>query len=164
MSAHVPSRGGAPVGQLAHMPGIEAASVLYLRLWCESADSRQSVRDDFTAALGPDHGAAASDAWSSLMDLCVDYCRRPLMRHSVTCECLGADESCFANFVATAATGAREDALLMATLIVRVDMAPVLTSLACECGLALKSMALKSMVLAASRDPARHLAMSATLH
>ncbi len=156
MSADANHRGGAPVGQLAHMEGLEAASVLYLRLWCDSAPSRQSVRDDFAAALGPDHGAAAADAWETLMELCADHCRRPLMRHAVTCACLGADESCFANFIAAAATGAREDALLMATLIVRADMAPVFTSLACECGLALKCMGL--------RDIARRAAMHETLH
>ncbi|MCQ0094180.1 hypothetical protein [Roseovarius sp. M141] len=159
MSAQPTSRGGAPVGQLAHMEGLEAASVLYLRLWCDGARSRQAVRDDFAAALGPDHGTAASDAWETLMELCADHCRRPLMRHAVTCKCLGADESCFANFIAAAAEGAREDALLMATLIVRADMAPVFASLACECGLALKCMA-----LAAPRDLARRAAVPKTLH
>ncbi|PVA09724.1 hypothetical protein DC366_11375 [Pelagivirga sediminicola] len=159
MSAAPHNRGGAPVGQVAHMEGLEAASVLYLRLWCDSAGSRQAVRDDFAQALGPDHGGAAADAWDALMELCTEHCRRPLMRHAVTCRCLGADESCFANFIAAAATGAREDAMLMATLIVRADMAPVFTSLACECGLALKCMA-----LAAPRDMARRAAAPATLH
>ncbi|WP_113912434.1 hypothetical protein [Roseovarius dicentrarchi] len=156
MSAPVHHRGAATVGQLAHMEGLEAASVLYLRLWCDSARNRQSVRDDFAAALGADHGGAAADAWDALMELCSNYCRRPLMRHAVTCKCLGADESCFANFISAAASGAREDALLMATLIVRADMAPVFTSLACECGLALKCMGL--------RHTARRAAMPETLH
>ena len=40
------------------------------------------------------------------------------MRHSIECRCLGGDEACFANLVATAAEGEREDALLMATLMV----------------------------------------------
>lgn len=159
MSAAANARGSAPVGQVAHMEGLEAASVLYLRMWCDGARSRRAVRDDFLRALGPDHGTAAADAWDSLMELCADHGRRPLMRHAVSCKCLGADESCFANFISAAAEGAREDALLMATLIVRADMAPVFTSLACECGLALKCMA-----PAAPRDLARHPAAPATLH
>ncbi|HEY9038405.1 MAG TPA: hypothetical protein VIN05_05635 [Roseovarius sp.] len=159
MSVQPKSRGGVPVGQLTHLEGLEAASVLYLRLWCDGARSRQAVRDDFDMALGPDHGAAAAEAWGTLLELCADHCRRPLMRHAVTCTCLGADESCFANFIATAAEGAREDAMLMATLIVRADMAPILTSLACECGLALKCMA-----LAAFPDISRPTATPKTLH
>jgi hypothetical protein len=159
MSAQPRNRGAAPVGRIVHMDGLEAASVLYLRLWCDGARSRQSVRGDFLRALGPNHGAAAADAWDTMMELCADHGRRPLMRHAVACACLGADESCFANFIGAAAEGAREDALLMATLIVRADMAPVLTSLACECGLALKCMA-----LAAPRDLARRSAAPATYH
>ena len=133
--------------------------MLYLRLWCDGAGSRQAVWEDFSTALGLDYGAAASDAWETLMELFADHCRRPLMRHAVTCTCLGADESCFAKFIAAAAEGAREDAMLMATLIVRADMAPVLTSLACECGLALKCMS-----IAASRDMARRAVAPTTLH
>ncbi len=62
------------------------------------------------------------------------------MCHSVQCACLGADESCFANFIATAATGEREDAMLIATLLVRPDVAPIVTSLAADFGLALIRM------------------------
>ncbi len=159
MSAAEAHRGGAPVGQLAHMQGLEAVSVLYLRLWCDGAGSREAVRSDFAQELGDVHGAAAADAWEALMEICADHGRCPLMRHALSCKCLGADESCFANFIATAAEGVREDALLMATLLVRADMAPILTTLACECGLALKCMA-----LAAPRDIARHVSASATLH
>ena len=56
------------------------------------------------------------------------------MRHSVTCKCLGSDESCFANFIATATDGQREDAMLIATLLVRADMAPLVASLAADFG------------------------------
>jgi len=159
MTAAIPNRGGASVGQLSHMDGLEAACVIYFRLWAENADSRNAVRDDFTIALGGVHGAAVTRAWEELMGICTHHARRPLMRHALTCKCLGADESCFANFIAAAAEGAHEDALLMATLLVRVDMAPVLTSLACKCGLALKRMS-----LAAPRDMARQAPESRTLH
>lgn len=64
------------------------------------------------------------------------------MRHALHCKCLGADEACFANFIATAATGEREDAMLIATLIVRADVAPLIASLAAEVGLAFRQMQL----------------------
>ena len=66
------------------------------------------------------------------------------MRHSVTCKCLGSDESCFANFIATATDGQREDAMLIATLLVRANMAPLVASLAADFGLALKRMRLSA--------------------
>lgn len=66
------------------------------------------------------------------------------MRHHVTCKCLGADESCFANSIGYANEGEREDALLIATTIVSPDMAPALVGLAQDFGLALRRMALRA--------------------
>lgn len=85
------------------------------------------------------------------------------MRHSVQCKCLGADESCFANFIATAATGDRDDAMLIATLLVRPDVAPLITALATDFGLALVRMNLaapKDMVRSPEHTPPQPI----TLH
>ena len=81
------------------------------------------------------------------------------MRHAVECKCLGADEACFANFVALAATGAQEDAMLIATLLVRADVAPQITSLATNFGLGLQQMR-----PAAPRDLDMTRPQAATLH
>ena len=51
--------------------------------------------------------------------------------------CAGSDECIFARFVALAAEGAREEAVLMAALIVRADVALALAALAEEVGLGL---------------------------
>ena len=83
-------------------------------------------------------------AFETLSALCAQYGRRPLMRHGLDCKCVGADESCFANFIGYASEGAREDAMLMATNLVRPDMALVLVGLAEEFGFALKHMAIKA--------------------
>lgn len=150
-------RGGAPVGFVTELDGIEAASVIYFRLWGEGPDAQTSVWNDFTATLGPDQGKRALNAFEHLCGLCAQYGRRPLMRHSVSCKCLGSDESCFANFIAAAATGEREDALLIATLLVRPDVAPLITSLASDFGLALMRMKLRAPAhMAGSEDPAFH--------
>jgi len=137
-----PKRGGAPVGYLTELDGIEAAAVIYLRLWSDGADAQEQVRDDLANRLGDARGRQALDCFETICTLCARHGRRPLMRHSVQCKCLGADESCFANFIATAATGAREDAVLIATLLVRPDVAPLLAAAASEFGLALKQMQL----------------------
>lgn len=135
-----PHRGGAPVGYVAELDAVEAGAVMYLRLWCDGAESQATVCDDFFRGLGTEHGREALNSLEQLCSLCVSYGRRPLMRHQVTCKCLGADESCFANFVAAATEGAHEDAMMIATILVRADMAPSLVGLAQSVGLALKRM------------------------
>ncbi len=139
-----PHRGGAPVGYVTELGPVEAGAVLYLRLWCDGPEAQVQVWNDFATALGPKSGRKVLKSFETLCDLCVRHGRRPLMRHSVTCKCLGADESCFANFIGYASEGEREDALLIATTIVRPDMAPSLVGLAQEFGLALRQMAIKA--------------------
>lgn len=143
MNAMSPAhRGGAPVGYVTELGPVEAGAVLYLRLWCDGPDAQTQVWNDFATALGPEKGRKALKSFETLCDLCVRHGRRPLMRHNVTCKCLGADEACFANFVGYASEGDREDALMIATTIVRPDMAAVLVGVAEEFGLALRRMAL----------------------
>lgn len=139
-----PHRGSAPVGYVAELNAIEAGAVMYLRLWCDGPESQVVVTQDFFRRLGTHHGREALNSLEQLCSLCVSYGRRPLMRHQVDCKCLGADESCFANFVATASEGDREDAMMIATILVRADMAPCLVGLAQSVGLALKRMTLRT--------------------
>jgi hypothetical protein len=147
MSIAQEKRGGAPVGFITELDGIEAASVIYLRLWCDGPEAKATVWNDFASSLGADCGRRALKSFEDLCSLCTTHGRRPLMRHSLNCKCLGADESCFANFIACAATGEREDAMLIATLLVRPDVAPLITALATDFG-----HALMRMNLAAPKD------------
>ena len=137
-------RGGAPVGFLAELDGIGAASIIYLRMWHNGPESQADVWTDLSSSLGADHGRKALKAFETLCSLCSQHGRRQLMLHAITCKCIGSDESCFANFIATAATGEREDAMLIATLLVRADFAPIITSLASDFGLALMLMNLRA--------------------
>ncbi len=138
------NRGGAPVGYLTELDSIEAASVIYLRLWCAGPDAQSQVCNDLVTCLGPEKGQKSLESFQTLCSLCARHGRRPLMRHAVHCKYLGADEACFANFISTAATGDRDDAMLIATLIVRADVAPLLTSVAADFGLALRRMRLSA--------------------
>lgn len=134
-------RGGVPVGMLVDLPPVEVGAVLYLRAWSEGPEAQAQVWNDFATVLGPDAGRAALKAFEQLYDLCLRYGRRPLMRHHLGCVCLGADEACFANLVAAATEGQREDAMLIATLLVRPDMAPGLVALAESFGIAVRRIA-----------------------
>jgi len=144
MNAMTPHRGGAPVGLVTELGPVEAGAVLYLRLWRDGPEAQLQVWNDFATALGPECGRKALRSFECLCDLCVQHGRRPLMRHHVSCKCLGGDEACFANFIGYASEGEREDALLIATTLVRPDMAPSLAGLAQDVGLALRQMAVRA--------------------
>nr|WP_171235653.1 hypothetical protein [Ruegeria sp. HKCCA6837] len=134
------TRGGATVGHLADLGPVEAGAVMYLRMWSEGEGGRTDAASDFQIALGADCGEAAMQTLESVCSLCAAYGRRPLIRHGLKCACLGADENCFAQMIAAASEGAREDAMMLASLIVRPDFAPALASLSEELGLALRRM------------------------
>ena len=140
MNAMTRHRGGAPVGFVTELGPIEAGAVVCLRLWCDGPDAHAQVWNDFASSLGPKRGREALKAFECLCDVCVRHGRRHLMRHQVNCKCLGADESCFANFVGYATDGEREDAFLIATTIVRPNMAPMAVEYAQQFGLALRQM------------------------
>lgn len=140
MSSATEKRGAAPVGYITELDSIEAASVIYFRLWSTGLEGQESVWNDFITSLGPIQGGRALQAFEEICKLCAHTGRRPLMRHSVNCKCLGSDEACFANFIASAAEGKREDAMFIATLMARPDLAPILAGHAAEFGLALKRM------------------------
>ncbi len=158
MTAPTP-RGGAAVGRLSDLDPVEAGAVMYLRLWGAGSGGQADAASDFEIALGLDRGRAAMLTLDRLCSLCAHHGRRPLMRHGLGCACLGADENCFAQMVAAASEGAREDAMMMASLIVRPDFAPALASLSEELGLALRQMT-RSVPIPTTG----HRASSAVLH
>lgn len=143
MTPSTNNRGSAPVGYLGELDPVEAAAVRYLRLWSDGPTSQSDVWAEFQMALGDSQGRMALKSFENLCALCSRYGRRPMMRHQVNCRLLGADESCFANLVALAANGEREDAMLISTLLVRADFAPCIAALAAEVGLALRRIELQ---------------------
>lgn len=144
MTAAILRRGASPVGLVADLPPVEARAVRCLRTWCDGPEARDRISAEFSDSLGAQDGQGAFASLNDLCELCVRYGRRPLMRHKASCRCLGADEAAFAMLVANAADGARDDCMLMATLLVRPDLAPVVAALAQEAGLALKRQSLIS--------------------
>jgi hypothetical protein len=136
MSALPRNPGGAAVGRLAELPPLEARVVRCVRLWSGGPQGRAALGDELARRHG--NGAVGlARALDDLLGTTVRYARRPLMGHALDCPCAGSDECVFARFVALAAEGAREEAVLIATLIVRADVALGLTALAELVGLSL---------------------------
>lgn len=146
----ISTRGAAPVAQVQELGAIEARAVLLLRLWSGGSDARRSAWLELDAALGTPDGAHAVGILDEFIALCTEHGRRPLLHHSLTCRCVGGDECCLAHVIAAAAEGDREDALMMAMMLVRADLAPALVALATQLGLTLRRMARHD---AATRPP-----------
>ena len=130
ISTNKRARGAAAVGRIADLSPIEVASVLYFRMWNDGQNGLAQIKRDFISTLGSDDGQTAFWAFDNLCQHCSHYSRRPLMRHQLKCNCLCADESCFANLIQAAGEGEREDAALMASLIIRPDLALPMADLA----------------------------------
>lgn len=118
-------RGAAPVGHLAELPAAERGAVLFLRLWCEGASGREAMAEDFCRCFGLEEGHRLIAAQDQLMHLLLGQSRRPLMRHSDGCTCVGADESAFAQMVAASASGDREDATLFGMILMQAHAVPL---------------------------------------
>jgi hypothetical protein len=131
-----------PVGHLAELPQVEAAAVVCLRLWCDGAEAQARLWSDMAGGLGAGSARKALAAIERLVGLLARHGRRPLMRHGRECACVGADEAAFATMVAAAAEGAREDAVLLAALLVPPVLAAGLAEQARVVGLALRRMPL----------------------
>ena len=109
-----------------------------LRLWCVGprGPQRGPLGAGLAARTTPPADRIAAD-FGELLELTAGHARRPLMGHALDCPCAGGDECVFARFVALAAEGAREEAVLIAALIVRADLALGLAALAEGVGLGL---------------------------
>ena len=137
MSLQARHPGGAPVARLDSLPPLERQVIDCLRLWCSGPDGERAVRWALTADGGPAHADQLARRFGELLRLAAGTARRPLLGHAIDCPCAGSDECVFARFVALAAEGDREEAALIASLIVRADVALCLTALAEEVGLGL---------------------------
>ncbi|TPE52650.1 hypothetical protein [Amaricoccus solimangrovi] len=136
MNAHR-TPGAAPVARLAELPPLERRVVLYARLWSAGRLGQAEVWKDLIERHGPAGATCAAGHLDALLRETLAFARRPLQCHAPSCPCAGGDECVLARFVALAAEGAREDAILMATLMVRPDMSLILAAIAEDLGLLL---------------------------
>lgn len=132
-------RGGAPVGVLSELPPVELAAILYLRHWFSG--NKDLVWRDFANSFDRVDAAHAMASFKNLMRAVQDNARRPLMRHSPTCDCFGGDECAFAQFIAAAASGDDHDAMTFALHLFDGVQAQCAMRAAAMCGLAFFNMA-----------------------
>jgi hypothetical protein len=137
MTAQSRHPGAAPVGRITELPPLERMVIRCLRLWSAGPDGRRVLELELARRHGGPAAQRLADAIGELLLLSVRHARRPLLGHALDCPCAGADECVFARFVSLAAEGAREEAVLIATLLLRADVALTIAALAEEVGLGL---------------------------
>ncbi|GGE18940.1 hypothetical protein GCM10011360_04670 [Primorskyibacter flagellatus] len=143
-------RGASAVGQLDLLPESEAWWVRALRLWCDGEGGQAVLRDDLRHRFGEQGAATVFARFTDLLSLIFHHARRPLMRHGVACTCVGADEAVFALFCSQAVQD-REEAMMIACLMLRADVAPIAVSLAQTLGLDLQRAAPVAPTMVAAR-------------
>lgn len=129
-------------GRLCDVAPSEAQLIRALRRWGMGPAARACMQDQLCSSLGETRGTRAAEQWVEFLDFLALWQHRPLCIRTVADEEISADEACLARFVTTATEGDREDAVLMATLLVRTDAALVLYPLAVQVGLALRQLSL----------------------
>ncbi|TCO74044.1 hypothetical protein [Rhodovulum euryhalinum] len=136
MSALSRTRGAAPVALLDELPPVERAAVRCLRGWTGGTAARVRMRRNFARVFG----AAADvqqEALDVLMDLVLGAARRPLARNAPDHPEVGGDENAFAQMVAAAVGGERDEALVFALALMGPEAAFEAVIVAERLGLAL---------------------------
>lgn len=118
MSPQADTRGGFPVAAFDTLKGAEQVLVKCLRFWADGPEGAAKVAELLRARMDEAAAARCHRALSDVVEILARHGRRRLVRHRAGCSCVGADEAVFAHFVMLAATGEREDAMLVGALLV----------------------------------------------
>jgi len=137
-------KGARPVGRIEDLDAEGLELVGLLRRLTAGPAARAAAETLLEQRAGTDMALRVIAAFDAVWRHIALHGRRPLMRHGTGCSCLGADEACLATLVEAATEGAREDALLMACLVVRPDMSPMVVADAAVLGLALRRLVLRA--------------------
>jgi len=137
MKHHRDMRGGFPVAAIDTLPGAEQLLVRVLRYWSEGPEGAERIARMLRARLGVAVAERVQCALAEVFATIARHGRRNLVRHKVQCSCVGADEAVFAHFVMLAATGEREDAMLVGALMVEGPLLLTFTDAARRAGLEL---------------------------
>jgi hypothetical protein len=125
--------GAAPVSRVDAVDEQTLFLVTALRKFGQSDEA--VLWESFSMMIGAHRGDNARGVFENLMFLITRHARRPLMTHDSACNCIGADEASFAQFVRLAAQGDPEDAMLIGMLLLPADIVPVAVGLAQQLGL-----------------------------
>ncbi len=137
MKHHRDRRGAFPVAAIDTLSGPEQLLVRALRYASDESQGMVRIARMFEARMTAQAAQTAQDALEEVFATIARHGRRRLMRHKLACSCVSSDEAVFAHFVMLAATGEREDAMLVGALMVEGPLLLPFTDAARRVGLEL---------------------------
>jgi hypothetical protein len=137
------------------MPDWEAEMVQTLRLWCDGPEGQSRVCARYRAALPPVRAQTAIGTFETLMIALANHAHRALVRHSVGCNCVGADECIVLHLIRTASNGALGDAALISSLLVGAPHAERTAIFAGQVGTDFRALTRGGAVLRQDHAPSR---------
>lgn len=143
-----------PVDQMDQMDGLNRLTVAALRAW--NAGGALRAHALFCDRMAEPMALAAFEALQDLTEVLGPHIRRPLRCHAPHCARVGLDEAAFARFVQEAALGEREDALLLASILVQARAILPLTDIAARLGLCLHRATLTAPRIPDPASATRH--------
>ena len=149
--------GELPVAAMDGMQPLAVLLIAALRAWNRGGAGAALVA--LRARMSEGQATSAMAAMCDLAGVLGTARRRPLACHAPDCPCVGADEATFARFVQEAALGEREDALLLASLVVEAHAITRLADAAQRFGLHLHRATLCDGVALTATQP-----MGTTVH
>ena len=132
--------GGAPVGRMDQLDLEEYTIIIFLRRWCDGEIIRTQLQKELIINLGYATGNQTFEYFKDLCELIFNHGRRALIRHKTNCICVGADESCFAQLILRAANNYKEDATLIALLLVPQHLTSETIALTTKIGTSIKKL------------------------
>lgn len=132
--------GQMPVAETAELAGLSGMVVSCLRHWNQGG--AEAALAMLYARMADGQALLTFEALQDVTVVLAAHTRRPLRCHAPHCACVGMDEAVFARFVEEAALGEREDALMLASLLVEARAILPLTDAAGRLGLSLHRAAL----------------------
>ena len=132
--------GGAAVGKMEYLSLEEYTIISFLRRYCDGEISRQTLKKELIVNLGYSEGEKTFGKLKNLFEIIFNHGRRALIRHKTECDCVGADESCFAQLILRAANNYKEEAVLISLLLMPPDFSAETVRLASEIGTSIKKL------------------------
>jgi len=131
-------RGGATVAYIGDIKEEESIFISYFRTYCDGYESRIKLEEVFLSTFGIEEGYSSLDALERFCELIFKKGRRRLVRHDISCECVGADENCLCQLIFSACEDNLEDAKLISMLITDAYLSEELTMLARKIGMTIR--------------------------
>ena len=139
-SERIIKMGGAAVGKMEYLSLEEYTIISFLRRYCDGEISRKTLKKELIINLGYSAGEKTFDCLKNLFENIFNYGRRALIRHKIDCDCVGADESCFAQLILRAGNNYKEEAILISLLLMPPDFSSETVRLASEIGASIKNL------------------------